>query len=124
VSHASKQAARKVWLEDHVYACATQLIDSVSKMDFVEFDTWYTDLLRLPDTDEDSEEEYQDPLTFYIVSEWFAARLREHGHPATHDFYGINIWGRRACGQARYIDRVVEDIYDEYLAARGLSLPD
>ena len=124
MSSAEKQAARKAWLDGHVYACATQLIEVVSRLDFVEFDEWFTDLFRLPDTDEDSDEEYQDPVTFYIVSEWFAARLRERGHPATHDFYGINVWGRRACGQALYIDGVVEDIYDEYLAARGLPSPD
>ena len=124
MSSADKQAARKAWLEGHVYACATQLIESVSKMDFVEFDEWYTDLFRLPDTDEDSDEEYQDPLTFYIVSEWLAARLREHGHPVTHDFFGINVWGRRAFGQALYIDTVIERIYDEYLAARGMPTSD
>ena len=122
--YAEKQEARKAWLNGHVYACATRLIESVSGMTFAEYDEWYTDLFQLPDTDEDSDEEYQEPLMFYIVSEWLAARLREHGHPATHDFFGINVWGRCAFGQATYVDPVIERIYDEYVASRGLSSPD
>lgn len=49
----------------------------------------------------------------WIVSNWFADKLAEYGHPVNKDFIGLTIWGRPTTGQAIYMDGVIEEIYSD-----------
>jgi len=49
----------------------------------------------------------------WIVSEWLAGRLEDHGEVIERDFYGLTIWGRTCTGQAILLDDVICSIFDE-----------
>ena len=46
----------------------------------------------------------------WVVSDFLARKLEEFGEVATHDFFGLTIWGRCTTGQAIYMDSVIEQI--------------
>lgn len=59
-------------------------------------------------------EPYQnEALEHWIVSDWLADRLAEHGEMVNKDFYGLPIWGRTCSGQAIKLDGIIETIYTE-----------
>jgi hypothetical protein len=58
------------------------------------------------------DEEPEEALEHWLVSEWLAHRLREEGEMVI-DFMNLTIWGRTTSGQAIYIDSVIEDIYNK-----------
>jgi hypothetical protein len=49
----------------------------------------------------------------WIVSDWLAARLEEHGERVLRDFFGMTIWGRSCSGQAIYLDYIISEIAAE-----------
>lgn len=51
----------------------------------------------------------------WIVSDWLATKLEEHGEMVIRDFMGLTIWGRPTTGQAIYIDCVISEIALETL---------
>jgi len=55
----------------------------------------------------------REPYEFYIVDNWFAARLREHDQLLT-DYWGFWVWGRETTGQSIIIDWVFQKIYADY----------
>lgn len=48
----------------------------------------------------------------WVVSDWLAARLREHGE-IVGELGGLTIWGRCTTGQAISMDGVICEIYNE-----------
>lgn len=49
----------------------------------------------------------------YVVTEWLGRKLSDLGQLVDYDFMGLTIWGRRATGQAVYLDYVMELITAE-----------
>lgn len=52
-------------------------------------------------------------LEFWIISDWLADKLQNHGELITKDFYGLCIWGRTTSGQAISSDCVIQQIAEE-----------
>lgn len=48
----------------------------------------------------------------WIVSDWLANRLEEHGELVLRDLFGLTVWGRTCTGQAIALDSVIGAIYD------------
>jgi hypothetical protein len=59
------------------------------------------------------EERHNEALEHWIVSDYLADRLEEHGEIIVRDFFGLTIWGRCCSGQAISIDGVIQRIYEE-----------
>lgn len=71
-----------------------------------------TELLYGNYTDCGYGEEYlNEPLEYWIVSDWLASKLEQKNECIARDVLGFNIWGRTTSGQSISIDRVIEDIY-------------
>jgi len=51
----------------------------------------------------------------WVVSDWLAAKLLEHGEKVDTDFAGLNVWARTTTGQAIHADGVFNAI------ARGVA---
>lgn len=49
----------------------------------------------------------------WIVSDWFAKKLTQHGEKVDMDFAGLTVWARTTTGQAISQDGVVQRIYQE-----------
>ena len=59
-------------------------------------------------------EPYQrEALEHWVVSDWLADRLEEHGEMIDRDVHSLTVWGRTTSGQVILMDRVICDIYDE-----------
>ena len=52
-------------------------------------------------------------LEHWIVSDWLANRLEEHGELVLRDFFGLTVWGRTCSDQAISLDGVIGQIFDE-----------
>lgn len=63
--------------------------------------------------DIDASEYRRDIFEHWIVSDWLANRLEEHGERVLRDFFGLTVWGRAGTGQAIALDYVIGAIYDE-----------
>jgi len=62
-------------------------------------------------TDRFNVEPYQnEALEHWIVSDWLADKLEEHGEMVIHDFKGLTIWGRTTSGQHISLDYVIQKI--------------
>jgi hypothetical protein len=53
----------------------------------------------------------REALEHWIVSDWLADNLEEHGEMIARDLYGMTVWGRVTSGQAIFCDGVIERIY-------------
>ena len=53
----------------------------------------------------------QEIFEWWLVTSWFAEKLKKHGEPILTNDYGT-WWGRTCTGQAIYLDGVIEMIYD------------
>ena len=66
---------------------------------------------------------YHDVYEYWIVSNFLAARLKEHGEIVETDFHGLTIWGRTTTGQSITCDYVIaqiaEDIANEVAEIAG-----
>mgnify|MGYP003108733246 CR=1 FL=1 len=52
----------------------------------------------------------------WIVSDWLADKLAEHGEKVDKDFAGMTVWARTTSGQGIASDSVMEAIYAELMA--------
>ena len=71
-------------------------------------DTWQ-EACYLYDIEPTQREVYE----HWIVSDWLANRLEEHGELVLRDFFGLTVWGRTCSGQAISLDGVIGQIFDE-----------
>ena len=53
----------------------------------------------------------QEIFEWWLVTDWLAEKLQEHGEPILTNDYGT-WWGRTCTGQAIYLDGVIESIYN------------
>lgn len=51
----------------------------------------------------------------WLVSNWFAEKLTQHGEKVDTDFAGMTVWARTTTGQAISQDGVVQRIYREVM---------
>lgn len=71
------------------------------------------------DTEEtDSVEVYE----HWIVSDWLARKLEEHGEIVCHDLMGLTIWGRCTTEQAIKLDYVICQIFNELCPEKVAAL--
>lgn len=61
---------------------------------------------------EDDEGNLQEVYEYWIVTPWFAEKLKAQGELVT-EFFNLGIWGRQTTGQAIYADAVIDDITRE-----------
>lgn len=66
----------------------------------------------------DIEAHQREVFEHWIVSDWMADRLAEHGEKVDKDFAGLTIWARTTTGQAVYADHVIEQIAKTLYAAQ------
>lgn len=74
-----------------------------------EFDNWRDAAQALSLDDPQRNEAYE----HWVVSDWFAAKLEEHGEIVTHDFFNLTVWGRCCTGQSIMMDSVIGAIAAE-----------
>lgn len=84
--------------EDSLGGCSYK-----SEEDFVQAGDYYNDMkdVALDDlkTNVENADERHEALEFWIVSDWLAGKLEDHGELVTKDFLGLTIWGRTTSGQ-------------------------
>jgi hypothetical protein len=76
---------------------------------------------KLTEEKEDLEGEQDEPNEVYehwIVSDWFAGKLKERGE-TTGELFNLTIWGRCTTGQAISIDHVISEIAAEMQILEG-----
>lgn len=61
----------------------------------------------------DPSDYWREVFEHWIVSDWLANRLEEHGERVLRDFFGLTVWGRTCTGQAISLDGVIGQIYAE-----------
>lgn len=61
--------------------------------------------------DHDIEPYQWEVFEHWIVSDWLASRLREHGEKVDDDFAGLTVWARTTTGQGIASDGVIQSIY-------------
>ena len=61
----------------------------------------------------DIEPTQREVFEHWIVSDWLANRLEEHGERVLRDFFGLTVWGRTCSDQAISLDGVIGEIFDE-----------
>ncbi len=67
----------------------------------------------------------RDVFEHWIVSNWLADKLAEHGEKVDKDFMGLTVWARTTTGQGIASDHVIEKITAELnTARRGVPLFD
>jgi hypothetical protein len=55
----------------------------------------------------------------WIVSNYLAEKLEEHGHKVLRDFFGMTVWCRPTTGQAIMLDEVISEICAEMEILEG-----
>ena len=70
---------------------------------------------RVRDSGEDMNEIYE----WYLVSDWFLARLREINEPIIDNDYG-EYWGRTCTGQAICLDHNIQELAYEWASDKRL----
>jgi len=55
----------------------------------------------------------------WIVSDYLADKLEEHGHKVLRDFFGMTVWCRPTTGQAILLDVVISEICAEMEILEG-----
>lgn len=123
----SKEAQQ--FLEKHIYVRANSLINELlekSQRDWNLTDyQWYQDLFLNTDDEEEflnsdsddydlyEERDFREPYEFWIVSDYFANKLKENNQLLT-DHWGFWIWGRETTGQSILIDYIFQKIYNDF----------
>lgn len=77
-----------------------------------EFDT-EQDAIKAAWEDSGDEPNQTEALEHWIVSDWLADKLEQHGEMVARDFLGLTIWGRTTSGQHIGMDSVIEKIAKE-----------
>ena len=119
-----------MFLQKHIYVTANLLIDEFAqKLPDATESAWYEDLFcqyEKPDIwEKDSnwidanycpsepDPELREPYEFWIVSDFFAQKLKKHDQLLTNH-YGFWIWGRETTGQSIVLDYVFQQIWKNF----------
>lgn len=118
------------FLDKHIHARANGLIQDLLESNQRNFDLiekeWYQDLfgqfqdnesfhstLELDYCPQDYEPELREPYEFWIVSDFFAQKLKTQNALLTQH-WGFWIWGRETTGQSILIDYIFQKIWDDF----------
>ena len=77
---------------------------------------WFKQLYCQPiesSSNEESMDSFREPSEFYIVDDYFAARLKEHNQLLTN-YWGFWVWGREDTNQEIIADDVFQKIFSNY----------
>ena len=66
--------------------------------------------------EEDDEGNIPEVFEYWVVTSWFAEKLKAHGELVT-EFFDLVIWGRQTTGQLTSADAVIGDITRELFAS-------
>lgn len=126
------------FLDKHVHARANLLISELLEKGQRDWDLtesqWYQDLFSqyeedfdIWEADEDydgtnycppePEPELREPFEFWIVSDFFAQKLKEEGALLTKH-WGFWIWGRETTGQSILIDYIFQKIWESFKTSK------
>lgn len=61
----------------------------------------------------------RDIYEHWIISDWFAGKLEEHGELVLRDFFGMTVWGRTTSGQAILLDWIISAIAEDMEILEG-----
>jgi len=101
-------------LEDDIAGLDYDLRDMEGSYEYDELhDTMLKEMQDRLDEANDAEPEYPEIYEWWLVREWFAKRLQEHGQVILDNDYGT-WWGRQTTGQAIHLDKVICDIHDKF----------
>lgn len=123
MSSASKQRICRDFVRENIYCCMTDIMNDLidaEKVDYYSLVSEYVSCQKKRkqdedeeyDLDEDAEFDNIDIFEWWAVGDYLATKLEEHGELVCRD-YMVPIWGRQCCGQAIYIDSVIEEICAE-----------
>ena len=96
-------------VDNHVYHNVSYLVQELSK------DEKYMDELMEVQVNYCEDDNVEEALEHWLVSDWLANRLREHNEMVI-DFMGLTIWGRQESGQMIALDAVIQSIYQKHYA--------
>jgi len=103
----NQEIRRKLVDREIIYNVNTFIFEFASKDEYSEE---LSELLGKFDYSENEEDpEYIEALEFYIVTDYFAEKLKEKDEIVV-DFMGLTIWGRTCTGQAILLDSVIKEI--------------
>ena len=122
-----QSAPAQAFLNNHILVNCSPLINDLLLKNQrnwdLESDTWFQDLFLQEDYETREEyilsglddhliepDHFREPLEFYIVSDYFAARLQERDALVTNH-WNFWIWGRETTGQSIILDYVFQDIW-------------
>ena len=96
-------------VDEHIHHNVSYLVQELSRQE-----QYMDDLMEVQVNYNSNpiDEEPEEALEHWLVSEWLAKRLLEEGEMVI-DFLDLTIWGRTTSGQAISIDSVIEDIYNK-----------
>lgn len=97
-------------IEDHIYNFISKKIDDNYTIGMALDDLSSIDKESLAELC-GFEPKLHEILEWWIVSEWLANKLIDHGEPVAKDYYGFHIWGRTCSGQSITIDSVILNIH-------------
>lgn len=117
MSSASKQRICRDFVRENIYCCMTDIMNDLidaEKVDYLSLLDKYASKNSDRESEEQSEyDRYEvDVFEWWAVDNYLATKLEEHGELVCWD-YMVPIWGRQCCGQAIYIDSVIEEICAE-----------
>lgn len=122
----NRQKQAETLVSNHIYSNQTMLVEDALKAGLFTYD----DIKNLSYYDEDAienllSEGYQNSeitpemideqkiestiYSWYLVSDWLADALERQNQPLLQNDYGT-WWGRTCCGQAIYMDTVIQNI--------------
>lgn len=106
------------FLDKHVHARANLLISELLEKGQRDWDLtesqWYQDLFSQYEEDFP---ELREPFEFWIVSDFFAQKLKEEGALLTKH-WGFWIWGRETTGQSILIDYIFQKIWESFKTSK------
>ncbi len=100
----------KFLVEKHVCADISILVYDLAGNDTDILDKYYG---RFGTIYDEETEEYTEIFEFYIVTQFLAEELVKRKEIVWDMFNGQYIWGRTCCGQAVYMDGVMQEIAEE-----------
>ena len=132
-----QSTSAQTFLDDNILVNCTSLINDLLHKNQrnwnLESDIWFQELFLQDDLS--TREQYilsgladhfiepdffREPFEFYIVSDYFAARLKERNALVT-DHWNFSIWGRETTGQNIILDYIFQDIWQATDTYRSLK---
>ena len=109
-----KNGLRKNLIENHVQGCYSGIVEYILSKDDPDAPFRNEDIKYDKNLNPYGNEAENEISEWWAVSDWLSKKLYEHGEH-TIDTPINHFWGRETCGQAIWMDDVVERIINEML---------